>query len=33
VSVTAVLYPRWLPLLKIEISSNLFLNFIIGQNR
>jgi hypothetical protein len=36
VSVSTVLYPRWLPLLKIEISSNdqnCFLICIIGQNR
>jgi hypothetical protein len=34
VSVSAVLYPRWPPLLKFFlISYPLFLNFIIGQNR
>jgi hypothetical protein len=32
VSVSAVLYPRWPPDFFL-ISSPLFLNFIIGQNR
>ena len=32
VSVSAVLYPRWPPLLKIEISSNVQTCFILNQN-
>jgi hypothetical protein len=32
VSVSAVLYPRWLPLLKIEISSNGQNCSILSQN-
>ena len=32
VSVSAALYPRWLPLLKLEISSNGQICFILSQN-